>query len=242
MSLELIQIIEEDQDHARAVDELLRKASFRTNVAQDGQTGVQDIWRLKPALVLMDLILPGMSGKEICARLRSDPQTKSTGIIVLTALGSEDHKVAALESGADDVILKPYHGRELVARVRSVLRRMAAATPAADEEIDDDIALQETQFVVAVRGTRMLLTKAEWTILARLARTSGKVVPREELRAALWGEDGLFHERMLDEAIDSLNAKLSTPSGAGVIAGIHGTGYRLALGAAGEAPLAVRSH
>lgn len=202
--------------------------------------GVQDIWRLKPALVLLDLILPGMGGKEICARLRSDPQTKSTGIIVLTALGSEDHKVAALDAGADDVILKPYNGRELVARIKSVLRRTAAAIPAADEEMDEDITLKETQFVVPVRGTQLLLTKAEWTILARLARTTGRVVPREELRAALWGEDGLFHERVLDEAIDSLNAKLSPPNGPGAIAGIHGTGYRFALRPS-TAPLAART-
>src|SRR3954469_17080381 len=124
MSLELIQIIEDGHDQAQLMDQILRKASFRTNVAFDGPTGIQDIWRLKPALVLLDLILPGMGGKDICTRLRNDPQTKSMGIILVTAMGSEDYKVAALDVGADDVITKPYSSRELVARVKAVLRRI----------------------------------------------------------------------------------------------------------------------
>ena len=228
MGLELIQIIEEGQEQARAIDQLLRKASFRTNVACDGPTGIQDIGRLKPALVMLDLLPPGMSGKEICARLRGDPQTKSMGIIVMSAMASEDHRVAALEAGADDVIAKPYTGREVVARVKAVLRRIAATAPMGDEEMDDDLVLEETQYVVSFRGLRAILTTAEWMILARLARAAGKVVPREELRAALWGEDGLSHDRALDQAIRSLNGKLAADmNGRDLIAGIPGSGYRL---------------
>lgn len=229
MSLELIQIIEDGHDQAQVMDQILRKASFRTNVAFDGPTGIQDIWRLKPALVLLDLILPGMGGKDICTRLRNDPQTRSMGVILVTALGSEDHKVAALDFGADDVITKPYSGRELVARVKAVLRRIPVPTHTLDEEFEDELVLQQTQFVVSFRGTPMTLTQAEWTILVRLAKTSGKVVPREELRTALWGEDQLSHDRELDHTIDSLNKKLSVGSGAcDMISGISGTGYRLA--------------
>jgi DNA-binding response OmpR family regulator len=229
MSLELIQIIEDGQDQARVMDQILRKASFRTNVAFDGPTGIQDIWRLKPALVLLDLILPGMGGKDICTRLRNDPQTKSMGIILVTALTSEDHKVAALDFGADDVIAKPYSSRELVARVKAVLRRIAVPTHTVDEEMDEDLVLQETRYVIAFRGEQLVLTKPEWAILLRLAKTSGKVVPREELRTTLWGEDGLSHDRELDQTIQSLNKKLSGNSGtAEMISGIAGTGYRLA--------------
>lgn len=229
MSLELIQIIEDGHDQAQVMDQILRKASFRTNVAFDGPTGIQDIWRLKPALVLLDLILPGMGGKEICTRLRKDPQTKSMGIVLVTALGSEDHKVAALDLGADDVITKPYSSRELVARVKAVLRRIAVPMHTLDEEFEDELVLQETRYVVSFRGTPMTLTQAEWTILVRLAKTSGKVVPREELRTALWGEDHLSHDRELDHTIESLNKKLSDDSGnPDMISGIAGTGYRLA--------------
>lgn len=228
MSLELIQIIEDGQEQARVMDQILRKASFRTNVAFDGPTGIQDIWRLKPALVLLDLILPGMGGKDICTRLRNDPQTKSMGIILVTALTSEDHKVAALDFGADDVIAKPYSSRELVARVKAVLRRIAVPMHTADEETDEDLVLQETQYVISFRGEQFVLTKPEWVVLLRLAKTSGKVVPREELRTTLWGEDGLSHDRELDHTIQSLNKKLSGTSGADeMITGIAGTGYRL---------------
>lgn len=228
MSLELIQIIEDGHDQAQIMDQILRKASFRTNVAFDGPTGIQDVWRLKPSLVLLDLILPGMGGKDICTRLRNDPQTKSMGIILVTALTSEDHKVAALECGADDVIAKPYSSRELVARVKTVLRRIPVPTHTVDEEMEEELVLQETQYVICFRGAQVVLTKPEWAILVRLAKTSGKVVPREELRTTLWGEDGLSHDRELDRTIHSLNAKLSADSGtAEMISGIAGTGYRL---------------
>ncbi len=229
MSLELIQIIEDGQEQARAMDQILRKASFRTNVALDGPSGIQDIWRLKPSLVILDLILPGMGGKDICARLRNDPQTKSMGIILVSALNSEDHKVAALDCGADDVMAKPYSGRELVARVKAVLRRIALPTETVAEELEEEIVFHETQYVIAFRGQQLVLTKPEWTILLRLAKTSGKVVPREELRTTLWGEDGLSHDRELDQTIQTLNKKLSGESGGTeMISGIAGTGYRLA--------------
>lgn len=228
MALELIQIIEDGQDQARVMDQILRKASFRTNVAFDGPTGIQDIWRLKPALVLLDLILPGMGGKEICGRLRTDPQTKTMGIVFVTAMTAEDHKIAALECGADDVISKPYSSRELVARVRTVLRRIALEAPQPDEDAENDVVLEEMHYVVSFRGRRVSLTKAEWIVLGRLARTPGKVVPREELRAALWGEDGLSHDRELDLTIQHLDRKLSGDGGApDLITGVQGTGYRL---------------
>ena len=228
MSLELIQIIEEDHDQAQVMDQILRKSSFRTNVALDGPTGIQDIWRLKPSLVLLDLLLPGMGGKDICTRLRNDPQTKCMGIIFVSALNSEDHKVAALDCGADDILAKPCNSRELVARVKAVLRRIAPPTETVAEELDEEIVFQETQFVIAFRGRQLVLTKPEWTILLRLAKTSGKVVPREELRTTLWGEDGLMHDRELDQTIQTLNKKLSGESGGtDMISGIAGTGYRL---------------
>lgn len=229
MSLELIQIIEDGHDQARVMDQILRKASFRTNVAFDGASGIQDIWRLKPSLVLLDLILPGMGGKDLCARLRNDPQTKSMGIIFVTDLSSEEHKVSALEAGADDVMAKPYSGRELVARVKAVLRRITVPTYTVDEELEEELVIQDTQFQIVFRGSPMVLSKAEWIILVRLAKTTGQVVPREELRTALWGDDQLSHDRELDHTIESLNAKLSAEQGARqMISGIAGTGYRLA--------------
>ncbi len=228
MSLEVIQIIESDQDQARSVDQVLRKASFRTNIAFDGPTGIQDIWKNRPALVILDLMVPGIGGKDLCRRLREDPQTKSMGIILVTALTSEDHRVAGLESGADDVLAKPYSPRELVARVRAVLRRIAASIPEHLDDLDEDLTLEATQYAASFRGRPILLTKPEWQTLLRLARTAGKVVPREELRSMLWGEDSLTHDHELDRIVTLLNQKLSGPEDAAtVITGVAGTGFRL---------------
>jgi DNA-binding response OmpR family regulator len=228
MSLEVIQIIEADQDHAREIDQILRKASFRTNIAFDGPTGIQDIWKNRPALVVLDLMVPGIGGKDVCRRLREDPQTKSMGIILVTALSSEDSRVAGLESGADDILTKPYSPRELVARIHAVLRRLATSMPENLDDLDDDLALDATQYVATFRGRQLVLTKPEWQTLLRLAKTTGKVVPREELRSLLWGNDVLTHDRELDQLVALLNQKLigqnsTTP----LIVKITETGYRL---------------
>lgn len=228
MSLEVIQIIESDQGQARSVDQVLRKASFRTNIAFDGPTGIQDIWKNRPALVILDLMVPGIGGKDLCRRLREDPQTKSMGIILVTALTSEDHRVAGLESGADDILAKPYSPRELVARIRAVLRRIAAGATETFDYLDEDLTLEATQYAATFRGRQLLLTKPEWQTLLRLAKTAGKVVPREELRSLLWGEDSLTHDHELDAIVTSLNRKISAhESAATAITGVAGTGFRL---------------
>lgn len=228
MGLEVIQIIEADQAQATAIDQVLRKASFRTNIAFDGLTGIQDIWKIRPALVVLDLMVPGIGGKDLCRRLREDPQTKSMGIILVTALASEDHRVAGLESGADDVLAKPYSPRELVARIHAVLRRIAMGTTESVDDLDEGVVLERTQYVVTFRGQELVLSKPEWQTILRLARTTENVVPSEELRTILWGDDGLGHERELDCIISSLNQKLALQAGgAGLITKISGTGYRL---------------
>ncbi|MCC6142121.1 MAG: response regulator transcription factor [Nitrospira sp.] len=228
MSLEVIQIIEADEDQARTIDQVLRKASFRTNIAFDGQTGIQDIWKNRPALVVLDLMVPGIGGKDLCQRLREDPQTKSMGIILVTALTSEDSRVAGLESGADDILTKPYSPRELVARVHAVLRRLADGMLNNLDDLDDDLALDATQYVVTFRGRQLVLTKPEWQTLLRLAKTTGKVVPREEFRTLLWGNDTLTHDRELDQLVAALNQKLTGQHGAApLITKVAETGYRL---------------
>ena len=228
MGLEVIQIIEADQDQAQAIDQVLRKASFRTNIAFDGPTGMQDIWKIRPALVVLDLMVPGIGGKDLCRRLREDPQTKSMGIILVSALTSENYRVAGLESGADDILAKPYSPRELVARIHAVLRRITVSAPESVDDLDEEITFEQTQYVATFRGQKLVLNKPEWHALLRLARTTDKVVPFEELRTMLWGNDGLEHTRELDQIVSSLNHKLRPhPGTPTLIAQIPGTGYRL---------------
>ena len=123
MSLEIVQIIEDEPLHARLLDHSLRQARYRTNVAVDGVTGLADVKRLSPAVILLDLMLPGISGHEVCRDIRSTPGIQQTPIIMITALGSEEDRVGGIEMGADDYITKPFSPREVVSRVGSLLRR-----------------------------------------------------------------------------------------------------------------------
>lgn len=226
MGVELIQIIEDDPDHARLLDLALRKAHYRTNVAHDGEGGLQDIRRLKPALILLDIMLPGMDGHEVCRRLREDMQTQAIPIIMLTALGSEDHRVAGLELGADDYITKPFSLQEVVVRVRAVLRRGRVLAQPVKIPLEGGLVLEDCCFVVSFCGKSLALSGPERKILGQLARSAGQVVTQEELVAILWGEDGLIHEHELARHVQVLKQKLESQY-AGLIEKLPGVGYRL---------------
>lgn len=231
MSLEIIQILEDDQSHAKMLDQILRKAAFRTNVAFDGPSGIQDVWRIKPSLVMADDNLPGITGREICKRLRQDPSTRHIPIIVMSGYASEERRAEALDGGADDVIVKPYGAIELVARVRALLRRCRhgqAPEGECGEDLGEDLLLADNVYRAVYRGHQLALSVHEWKALRRLALTVGNVVPREELKAILWGDDELLHDGELDRCIDQLNVKLAeTESATGQIATVPGGGFRL---------------
>jgi DNA-binding response OmpR family regulator len=226
MGLEIIQIIEDDPGQARLLDQVLRQASFRTNVAFDGPSGIQDVWRIKPSLVMTDDNLPGMTGRDLCQRLRQDPATKDIPVIMLSGYSSEERRVEAFAGGADDFIQKPYSAGELVARVRAVLRRCQQAT-AQEEDLDEDLTFEDCLYVVAFRGAKMTLTSKEWKALRRFASTVGRVIPKEELRSLLWGDDMLLHDHELDRCVEALNGKLrGEGEAAAKILAVSGGGYR----------------
>lgn len=208
MALEIIEIVEDDQSQAKLLDQILRQASYRTNVAFDGPAGMQDVWRIKPSLIMADDNLPGLTGREMCKRLRQDPSTTHIPIIVMSGFSSEERRAEALDAGADDFIVKPYSGMELLARVRALLRR-CRQSQAQDEELPEDLALTENLYVAVYRGKNLTLSAHEWKALRRLASTVGNVVPREELKSLLWGDDTLMHDGELDRCMQQLNRKLS---------------------------------
>ncbi|HNC84140.1 MAG: response regulator transcription factor [Nitrospira sp.] len=208
MALEIIEIVEDDQSQAKLLDQILRQASYRTNVAFDGPAGMQDVWRIKPSLIVADDNLPGLTGREMCKRLRQDPSTTHIPIIVMSGFSSEERRAEALDAGADDFIVKPYSGMELLARVRALLRR-CRQSQAQDEELPEDLALTENLYVAVYRGKNLTLSAHEWKALRRLASTVGNVVPREELKSLLWGDDSLMHDGELDRCMQQLNRKLS---------------------------------
>jgi DNA-binding response OmpR family regulator len=235
VGLEIIQIVEDDQSQARLLDQILRQASFRTNVAFDGPSGMQDVWRIKPALIVTDDNLPGITGRELCRRLRQDPSTTHIPIVVLSGYSSEERRAEALDGGADDFIVKPYGAAELVARVRALLRR-SRQDQGQEEESTEDLVLEDILYVAVYRGKQMTLTTREWKALRRLARTVGRVVPREELKALLWGDDDLLHDATLDHCLQQLNHKLGGEGATvGQVFSVPGGGYRLTTGPSDQA-------
>ncbi|MEW6545228.1 MAG: response regulator transcription factor [Nitrospirota bacterium] len=228
MPLEIIQIIEDEPLHAQLLDHTLREARYRTNVAHHALTGLDDVRRLNPALILLDVMLPEIDGYEVCRRLRDDPGTQATPIIMISALGGEEHRLGGFRLGADDYVVKPFSPGEVLARVEAVLRRSRAPAASKESYLNGQLILEESRFVVSLHGQAIQLSGLEWWLLRYLAREAGRLVSREELIAHLWGEDGLIHDHELDRQIQQLGRKLNDGAlCAGSILRAPGGGYRL---------------
>lgn len=209
MPLELVQIIDDEPDHAALLDQALQKVGYRTNVAHDGLEGLEAIRRLHPALALVDVMLPGADGYEICRQLRADPLTRHLPIIMITALGSEEHRVAGLTLGVDDYVTKPFSPREVVLRVGAILERRRPSDSCGESYIGGQLVHEQSLHHVSCCGRTVSLSHPEWRALRCLAKHVGNVVTREELIGQLWGHDGLNHERALANIIRTLADKLA---------------------------------
>jgi DNA-binding response OmpR family regulator len=225
-------IVEDEADIAEGLRYNLEREGLRTVVAGTGEKGLEAALDKTgpPALVILDLMLPGMSGTELCRRLRREPSTRRTPIIMLTARGSEGERVAGLELGADDYVTKPFSVRELVARVRAVLRRAEEAAAAHYEDARLRVHFEEMH--VRCDGSEVRLTRKEFALLAALARRPGRVATRHQLLDDVWGQQYYGDTRTLDVHIRRLRAKLG---GCGEsIETVVGVGYRFKGCAAGR--------
>jgi DNA-binding response OmpR family regulator len=227
-----ILIIEDDPDIAESVRYNLEREGLSARVAETGEKGLAAALdaRNPPALVILDLMLPGMSGMELCRRLRREPATRRTPIIMLTARVSEADRVAGFDLGADDYITKPFSVRELMARVRAVLRRVDDNSPARYE--DDRLTIDYADMHVACDGTNIKLTRKEFALLSMLARSAGRVATRQRLLDDVWGHQYYGDTRTLDVHIRRLRQKLGTCSDC--IETVVGVGYRF-VGCHGKA-------
>jgi DNA-binding response OmpR family regulator len=225
-------IIEDEPDIAEGLRYNLEREGLRAVVAETGERGLElALDRANPpALILLDLMLPGMSGTELCRRLRREPQTRKTPIIMLTARGSESERVAGLELGADDYVTKPFSVRELVARVRAVLRRAEDAAPARYE--DEKLEVHFDDMYVLCEGVEVKLTRKEFALLAALARRPGRVATRNQLLDDVWGQQYYGDTRTLDVHIRRLRQKLGTCGEC--IETVVGVGYRFVGCPAGD--------
>ena len=217
-------IIEDDTDIAESVRYNLDAAGFHSTIASSGEQGLKLALEAQnsPGLIILDLMLPGMSGMELCRRLRRENQTRKTPIIMLTAKTSEADRVAGLDVGADDYIAKPFSVRELLARVRAVLRRIEGE---AGESYDDGRLRVDFEDVrVSCDGKNVKLTHKEFQLLSTLAKKKGRVITRQHLLDQVWGYSYYGDARTLDVHIRRLRQKLETCGDC--IETVVGVGYR----------------
>ncbi|HVF44599.1 MAG TPA: response regulator transcription factor [Pyrinomonadaceae bacterium] len=217
-------IVEDEPDIAEGLRYNLEREGLRAVVAATGEKGLELALdkASPPALILLDLMLPGMSGLELCRRLRREPSTRRTPIIMLTARGSEGERVAGLELGADDYVTKPFSVRELVARVRAVLRRADDASSSNYE--DGRLRVHFEDMHVLCDGAEVRLTRKEFALLAALARRPGRVATRQQLLDDVWGQQYYGDTRTLDVHIRRLRSKLGACGDS--IETVVGVGYR----------------
>ncbi len=220
-------IVEDEDSFVDALVVGLKREGFVVKVARDGVSALSLFDVVRPDLVLLDVMLPSLSGVDVCREIRSRSRTP---IIMVTAKGSEIDTVVGLEVGADDYVTKPYRLRELVARMRAVLRRV----PRNDEEESDesvlhvgDVRLDPGRHEVTVRGEEVSLPLKEFDLLEILLTNAGRVLTRETLIDRVWGSDYVGDTKTLDVHIKRLRSKLeSDPSQPELIVTIRGLGYR----------------
>lgn len=219
-----ILIVEDDPDIAESLSYNLGREGLKTQVAESGEKGLRLALEgnAPPSLIVLDLMLPGMSGMDLCRKLRREPLTEKTPIIILTAKASESDKLTGLELGADDYMIKPFSVKELVARIRAVLRR--AGGDEASKYEDEHLSIDFTEMRVACRGENVKLTRKEFALLEALARNPNRLAPRQKLLDDVWGYSYFGDTRTLDVHIRRLRQKLGEC--ASRIETVVGVGYR----------------
>lgn len=219
-----ILIVEDDYDIAESLQYNFRREGFSPVVAESGEKGLRLALNEKspPSLIILDLMLPGMSGMELCRRLRREPLTAKTPIIMLTAKASESDRITGLEIGADDYVIKPFSVKEVVARVRAVLRRTAESE--VQNYQDDRMSIDFADMRVACGSENVKLTRKEFALLAHLVKSAGRVATRQQLLDSVWGYSYFGDTRTLDVHIRRLRQKLGDCGTC--IETVVGVGYR----------------
>ncbi len=221
-------LVEDEPSIALPLAFLLEEEGFKVKTVSDGPSALKEFERKLPDLILLDVMLPGMSGVEVCQRIRL---SSSVPIIMLTARSSEIDKVVGLEVGADDYVTKPYSSRELVARIRSVMRRSGPVEqdPILEEEVLSigPVTLDTGRHVVTVDGNEIQMPLKEFQLLHQLMRNAGRVVTRAHLLDSVWGSDFFGDQRTLDVHVKRLRSRIS-PGDAKrkLITTVRGVGYR----------------
>ena len=220
-------VVEDEESFSDALSYMLRREGFEAVVAATGPDALAEFDRAGADVVLLDLMLPGLSGTEVCRALRT---RSAVPIIMLTAKDSEIDKVVGLELGADDYVTKPYSARELVARIRAVLRRRGDAEPSGDDGVlaAGPVRMDVERHVVAVDGRPVALPLKEFDLLELLLRNAGRVLTRGQLIDRVWGSDYVGDTKTLDVHVKRLRAKIEPdPAAPQHLVTVRGLGYKL---------------
>ena len=221
-----ILVVDDEADIVELVSYNLKKEGFGVDSALNGETALRKIRKGKYDLVVLDLMLPGIQGMELCRILRNDPKTEALPIIMLTAKGEEVDRILGLEMGADDYIAKPFSPRELVARVKAVLRRSMEKPPAEKILKVGELVIDRERYTVSIKGKPIKLSATEFKLLLFLVERRGKVFNRQQLLDAVWSDEAFVEPRTVDVHIRRLRAHIEEdPANPRYIKTMRGIGY-----------------
>ncbi|MCY3986394.1 MAG: response regulator transcription factor [Candidatus Dadabacteria bacterium] len=223
----LVAVIDDEKDILNLITHHLKREGYQVKTFQSGKDFLLYVNSVPPDLVLLDIMLPGMDGLEICKILKNQPSTESIPIIMITAKSTEADIVVGLELGADDYIVKPFRTRELVARVKSIMRRYTIKDHGDGSFRFGPLRIDPASYEVSVNSQKIDLTTTEFRILATLCEAKGKVFTRDQLlkRKTLWGDEKVVFDRTIDVHIKNLREKLG--SAGKMIKTVRGIGYKL---------------
>ena len=220
-----ILVIDDEPELVKLLDYNLTKAGYLVLSARDGESGLAAARKHSPDAIILDVMMPGLDGWEVCKRLRQDPSTSALPLLMLTAKADEGDRVLGLELGADDYVTKPFGVRELLARVKALLRRSEAASTSPEVLKTGKIVLDSSRRTVTSSAKPVALTATEFNLLKALAEKEGRVISREDLLSLARGDDVAVMDRTVDVHVAALRKKLG--KNGETIETVRGVGYRL---------------
>lgn len=224
MSKELALVVEDDEDILRLLVFNLQAAGFEVVSATNGYEALSLARARTPAIIVLDIMLPGLDGFEVCKELKRSPKTAATPIVMLTARGEEIDRIVGLELGADDYVVKPFSPRELILRIKAVLRRGTGDDNGRGPWRRDGLAVDMDAHKVTVEGEEIGLTATEFKLLTELIRSQGRVQTRDQLLNVVWGYEFEGYARTVDTHVRRLRQKLGDY--ADLVETVRGVGYR----------------
>lgn len=226
MAKESILVVEDEPDIAEIIEYNLVREGYRVQIADDGEAALDQILRIAPDIVLLDLMLPGLDGLEVCRRLKEDPVTRGIPVIMVTAKGEESDVVLGLGIGADDYVSKPFSPRELTARVRAVLRRgtVRVASDSSERVVLGPLVIDAGRHDVRLGGEEVRLTATEFRLLHLLVSHAGRTFTRDQLLSRVIGESVAVTDRNIDVHVRMIRKKFGEHRD--IIETVRGVGYR----------------